>query len=113
MASNVVLLVQILDLIPEHIINNLAAKFRTKHNASKLTPRAHLATLLVSQICQVDSLRALESIMQTSCADLSNVGVDFTPSKSTIAYQNKHQDWRFFEALYHALCPPFRTAYAS
>jgi hypothetical protein len=55
------------------------------------------------QLSKVDSLRDISNGLRSATGNLSHLGIEKAPSKSSISYINKNKKADFFEDLYFAL----------
>jgi len=55
------------------------------------------------QLSKVDSLRDISNGLRSATGNLSHLGIELAPSKSTLSYINKKRKAAFFEELYFSL----------
>ena len=59
--------------------------------------------MLICHLGDCRSIRDVSNILQSTTGNLNHLGMAAAPSKSSVAYQNAHRDWRVFRDLYYSL----------
>ena len=59
--------------------------------------------MLFAYISGADLLREITQGMATQGGNLNHMGIDRTPSKSTLAYANEHRSWKFYCDMFENL----------
>lgn len=113
--SNVVVLKQILNLIPRHLIGRHARETGVDTQARRFSPTSHLAAMLFAQLSHSIGLNDVCDWLRLKCAALARFGVT-PPSRNTLSHANKTRDADFVEKLFWSVlghlqhvCPSFAT----
>jgi len=113
--SNVVVLKQILNLIPRHLIGRHARETGVDTQARRFSPSSHLAAMLFAQLSHSIGLNDVCDWLRLKCAALARFGVT-PPSRNTLSHANKTRDADFVEKLFWSVlghlqhvCPSFAT----
>jgi hypothetical protein len=64
-----------------------------------------------AQFAQCGSLREISSGLASAVGKLRHLGLDRAPSRSTLAYANKHRPWQLFQTVFHDLLDGFRSEF--
>jgi hypothetical protein len=59
--------------------------------------------MIFAQFSKSNSLREISNGLRCATGNLNHLGIRKVPSKSSISYQNKHRDWRIFQAFYYKM----------
>nr|WP_121966461.1 IS4 family transposase [Myroides sp. N17-2] len=63
----------------------------------------HLISMLFCHFSRSKSVRDISNGLRSATGNLNHLGIDKTPSKSSVSYQNKNRDHELFKAYYFAL----------
>lgn len=91
---------QVLHLIDRQIFDRLVNKHQTDKYSKGINTWTHFVSMLFMQLSKVDSLRDISTGLLSATGNLSHLGVQRAPSKSTLSYINKSRSADFFEELY-------------
>jgi len=94
---------QILQHISWDTFNTIVEKHKGNHAAKGITCRSQFITMLFAHICGADSLREICQGMAMQGGNLNHMGIDRTPSKSTLAYANEHRPWEIYRDMFESL----------
>lgn len=97
--ANVVVLKQILNLIPRHLINRHARETGVDAKARTFSVTSHLAAMLFAQLSHAIGLNDVCDWLRLKCAALARFGVT-PPSRNTLSHANKERDAAFAEKLF-------------
>jgi hypothetical protein len=111
--ANVIVLKQILNLIPRHLIGRHARETGVDAKARTFSVTSHLAAMLFAQLSHAIGLNDLCDWLRLKAPALARFGLT-PPSRNTISHANKERDALFVEKLFwstlghlqHA-CPGF------
>jgi hypothetical protein len=111
--ANVIVLKQILNHIPRHLIGRHARETGVDAKARTFSVTSHLAAMLFAQLSHAIGLNDVCDWLRLKCAALARFGVT-PPSRNTLSHANKERDALFVEKLFwstlghlqHA-CPDF------
>ncbi|MDV7390932.1 IS4 family transposase [Arthrospira platensis SPKY1] len=94
---------QITSLLDRQSFGKIARKLDTDKHSKGLGSWTHLVSMVFLHLAKVDSVRDISKGLQTSYGNLSHVGIERAPSKSSISYLNKHRNWELFKDYYFEL----------
>jgi hypothetical protein len=94
---------QILDVVPNSIINAANRKHKSNRYYKKLPLRVHLVTLLYGVFSYCNGLRELCEGMLACEGKLTHLGLDKAPARSTISDANGKRSYQVFETIYYEL----------
>jgi hypothetical protein len=111
--ANVIVLKQILNHIPRHLISRHARETGVDAKARTFSVTSHLAAMLFAQLSHAIGLNDVCDWLRLKCAALARFGVT-PPSRNALSHANKQRDALFAEKLFwstlghlqHA-CPDF------
>jgi hypothetical protein len=113
--SNVVVLKQILNLIPRHLIGRHARETGVEAKARSFSVTSHLAAMLFAQLSHAIGLNDVCDWLRLKSAALARFGLT-PPSRNTLSHANKTRDADFVEKLFWSVlghlqhaCPSFAT----
>jgi len=109
----VIVLKQILNHIPRHLISRHARETGVDAKARTFSVTSHLAAMLFAQLSHAIGLNDVCDWLRLKCAALARFGLT-PPSRNTLSHANKERDAQFVEKLFwstlghlqHA-CPDF------
>jgi len=94
---------QVLRLVDRTIFNRLVRKYETDKYSKGINTWTHFVSMLFMQLSKVDSLRDISNGLRSATGNLSHLGIELAPSKSTLSYINKNRKAVLFEELYFSL----------
>jgi hypothetical protein len=97
--SNVIVLKQLLNLIPQGMINRLAAQTGVDRQARSFSVTSHLATMLFAQLARTVGLNDVCDWLRLKAGALSRFGVT-APSRNALSHANKVRRAEFIERLF-------------
>lgn len=97
--ANVVVLKQILNLIPRHLIGRHARETGVDAKARTFSVTSHLAAMLFAQLSHAIGLNDLCDWLRLKAAALARFGVT-PPARNTLSHANKQRDAAFVEKLF-------------
>jgi len=101
--TNKPVLRQILDLIPDWILQRNINKFNADKGCHKYKTYDQLVALTFGQLCKCTTLADISAGLAVSQTFISDLKLKQNPAKSTMSDGNKNRTWRVFEALYFDL----------
>ena len=110
MTKGTTILGQMLQLIPQTLFDNLAAKYRVNKGVRKMTANAHLAVMLFAQFAGLPSLRQIEQATVALTTSQRRSGLIAT-RRSTLAEANLRIPWMFYRDLFHGLLAMVRDQF--
>ncbi len=100
---------QILDIIPEGIINKANRKHQSNRYYKKLPLRVHLVSLLYGVFSYCNGLRELCEGMLGCEGKLVHLGFDKAPPRSTLSDANTNRSYLAFETIYFELLKKYQS----
>lgn len=94
---------QILDVIPNVIINGANRKHQSNRYYKKIPLRVHLITLLYGVFSYCNGLREICEGMLACEGKLTHLGLDKAPARSTLSDANNKRSYLVFETMYFEL----------
>lgn len=105
--SNKPLLGQILDLIPDSVLNKTIETHQSDKHCHKYKTYDQLVSMMFGQLNKCHSLREIAQGISISPQFLKDIGLEQSPAKSTMSDGNAKRDWQVFEKLYFGLLEHF------
>ncbi len=99
---------QLLKQIPRDLFHGLVQKFGAERYAKGFASWTQLVAMVFSQLARADSLREICNGLACCEGKLVHVGLDRSPSRSTLAYANEHRPAEMFQELLWKLLGRFR-----
>jgi hypothetical protein len=100
---NITLFSQIIGKLDRSKFKKLVKKRNSDKHQKGFDSWTHLVSMLFCQFAKSQSLRDISYGLKSATGNLNHLGIERSPSKSTIGYQNKHRDWRLFRDYYYCL----------
>lgn len=100
---------QILDVIPNSLIQSANRKHQSNRYYKRLPLRVHLITLLYGVFSYCNGLRELCEGMLACEGKLSHLGLDKAPARSTISDANNKRSYQAFETIYYGLLKKYHS----
>lgn len=94
---------QLISIIPDTLIQQLAANHNADRYYKYFKSRDHLITMLYACFHNCTSLREVITGMEASYNKLSHLKIRYAPRRSTLSDANAQRPVAFFEDLYHQL----------
>ena len=101
--TNKPVLKQILDFVPNHILQNSVKKHQTDKGCSKYKTYDQFVALSFGQLCKCYTLSDISCGLSISQTFLKELNLTQSPAKSTMSDGNKNRNWQVFETLYNSL----------
>ncbi len=64
---------------------------------------SQLISMMFCQFSGCDSVRDISNGLNSANGNLNHLGISRAPSKSTVAYQNEHRDYKVFRDIFYEL----------
>ena len=100
---------QILDVIPNSIINAANRKHKANRYYKRLPLRIHLVSLLYGLFSYCNGLREVCEGMLACEGKLSHLGLDKAPARSTLSDANNKRSYQVFETIYYGLLAQYHS----
>lgn len=101
--NNKPLLRQIIDLIPDWILQNGIHRFDSDKGCHKYKTYDQLVALTFGQLCKCSTLADISTGLSVSQTFMSDLKLKQNPARSTMSDGNKNRHWQVFEGLYFKL----------
>lgn len=101
--SKVNLFSQIVSKLERNSFKKLVTEKKTDKHQKGFTSWTHLVSMLFCQFAKSQSIRDISNGLRSATGNLNHLGIQMSPSKSTISYQNKNRDWTLFREYYYKL----------
>ncbi|AZQ64075.1 IS4 family transposase [Flammeovirga pectinis] len=101
--SKVNLFSQIVSKHDRNSFKKLVTEKKTDKHQKGFTSWTHLVSMLFCQFVKSQSIRDISNGLRSATGNLNHLGIQMSPSKSTISYQNKNRDWTLFREYYYKL----------
>lgn len=102
--TNITLIAQTVNAV---IDKNEFSRIVREHDSDKgckvYTTWCQFVWMLICHLGDCRSIRDVSNILQSTTGNLNHLGMAAAPSKSSVAYQNAHRDWRVFRDLYYLM----------
>jgi len=99
----VTLFSQVLRLIDRNVFSRLVRKHDSDKHSKGCDSWTHFVSILFLQLADLGSLRDISTGLRSATGNLSHLGIERAPSKSTLSYRNKHRSSELFKDLYFTL----------
>lgn len=94
---------QIIDLIPDWILQNGIHRFESDKGCHKYKTYDQLVALTFGQLCKCSTLGDISTGLSVSQTFMADLKLKQNPAKSTMSDGNKNRHWQVFEWLYFKL----------
>lgn len=94
---------QMLSLIPRDKFERLVSKHSSDKHQKGINSWTHLVAMLFCHIGGAASVRDISNGLTSTTGNLSHLGVDRVPCKSSMSYSNKNRTPELFKAVYFML----------
>lgn len=101
--SKISLFGQALGLIDRELFKRIVAKYDTDKHHKGINSWTHMVSMLFMQWAGATSLRDISNGLRSATGNLSHVGIQKAPSKSSISYINQHRTFEVFRDMYFVL----------
>src|SRR5580658_4587094 len=94
---------QMLRLIPHATFQAAVQEHKAERHARGFSSWGQLVAMLFCHLGEARSLREICYGLLACEGKLIHLGVPNAPSRSTLAYANKHRPWELYETVFHQL----------
>lgn len=94
---------QVCNLIPPHLVNELAKKYGVDEQSRTFTPWSHVAALIYAQLTHAIGLNDVCDALRMNRGALTTIRGAMPPSRNNLSHANKIRDAAMAEALYWAI----------
>lgn len=107
--SQFTILSQVVGLLPRNSFKKLVSSHKTDKHNKGLNSWHHLVSMLFCHLAKADSNRDIANGLCSIMGNLSHLGMERAPCKSSISYMNKHRSWELFRDYYFDLLEHFKV----
>ena len=104
---------QLLQFLPRYEFNLCVSRYRGEHWVKKFSTYDQLLCLAYAQMAGRESLRDIETCLNSHQEKLYHVGFRGDVSRATLADANERRDWRIFQDFGHVLIRMAQQLYQS
>lgn len=101
---------QLLCQVSRDEFESLVARHGAERYSKGFSCWTQLVAMLFSQLARADSLREICNGMACCLGKLVHLGVEDSPSRSTLSYANAHRPAQLYEELFWRTCGRFRNS---
>jgi hypothetical protein len=94
---------QVLQQIDRRIFNRIVKEHDSDKYNKGINTWTHFVSMLFMQLAKVESLRDISNGLKSATGNLTHLGVQKAPSKSSLSYINLNRKAKVFEDFYFAL----------
>lgn len=94
---------QVCNLIPPHLVNNLAQEYGVDEKSRTFTPWSHVTALVYAQLTHAIGLNDVCDALRMNRGALATIRGATPPSRNNLSHANKVRDAQMAEALYWAM----------
>jgi hypothetical protein len=91
---------QLLQIFPRHEFEEEVQKTKAERHARGFASRDQFVAMLYCQLADAQSLREITGGLASCEGRLEQWGIK-APSRSTLAYANRHRPWQLFQSVYY------------
>ena len=102
MAANITLFAQAIATLPKKIIKGIINKCNSDKFCKGFDTWSQLVSMIFCQFANSTSVRDISNGLRSATGKLNHLGIREAPSKSTVAYQNRHRGSSVFREIYYA-----------
>lgn len=105
--TKITLFSQIINKLDKAIFRTLVKEKGTDKHSKGINSWTHLISMLFLQFSASNSLREVSNGLRSATGNLVHLGINRSPSKSTLSYINEKRDWSIFRDYYFKLLVHF------
>src|SRR6056297_92659 len=100
---NLSLFSQITRLMPKDLFNKIVKEYNGNKHSKGIDSWTHLVSMMFCQLGHANSVRDISNGLRSITGNISHLGCEKAPSKSSVSYVNKHRTYEIFKDFYYAL----------
>ena len=104
---------QLLDFLPAYEFQKCVSRYRGDHKVQNFSCRDQFLSMAFAQLTYRESLRDIETCLQSIGSKLYHMGFRSKVARSTLADANESRDWRIYADFAQVLIAIARPLYAS
>ena len=101
--NNKPLIRQILDLVPQEIMNRCIQEYKSDKGCSKYKTFDQFVAMSFGQLNKCSTLSDISTGIGVSEIFIRDLGLNQSPARSTMSDGNKKRSWKVYESLYYKL----------
>jgi hypothetical protein len=91
------------------MVDRLVKKHQSDKATKGINTWTHMVAMIFMQMGDMQSLRDISNGLRSATGNLSHLGINRVPCKSSISYLNKHRSYEVFKDLYFELLNKYST----
>jgi len=99
--TKITLLAQLLAYLPGEEIRKAALEAGSNKHSKGIDSWTHLVSMVFCHLSNAGSVRDISNGLRSMTGNVSHLGCQRAPSKSSISYINQHRDHKVFEQFFH------------
>lgn len=100
---------QILQLFPKSDFHKAVLDTGAERGAKGFTCWQQFVAMIFCQLGQAHSLREICGGLASSLGRIRHLGIESTPSRSTLAYANEHRPWELYQGIFYQMLDKCRS----
>lgn len=102
--ANITLIAQLVNqLVDKDAFSRIVSKYNADKGCKKFNAWSQFVWMLLCHLGDCNSIRDISNILMSTTGNINHLGMKEAPSKSSVAYQNEHRDWRVFRDYFFVL----------
>ena len=110
MKTNITLFAQIVKSLDRQLFKSQAIKHQSDKHSKGIDSWTHFVTMIFCHFSKLGSLRDITNGLRSVSGNLNHLGLQKSPSKSSLSYQNEHRNWKLFKDYYFDLLPKLSSS---
>ena len=102
-----------MDFLPAYEFQKCVSRYRGDHKVQNFSCRDQFLSMAFAQLTYRESLRDIETCLQSIGSKLYHMGIRSKVARSTLADANESRDWRIYADFAQVLIAIARPLYAS
>lgn len=103
---------QIISLLPRNSFDKLTQQYQTDKSVKGLNSWTHLVSMIFCHLGQAGSVRDISNGLRSITGNLSHLGLQRAPSKSSVSYINQNRSWELFRDYYFEVLDQIQKQYS-
>lgn len=92
------------------MFSEIVRRHKSDKYSKEINNWTHVVSMLFMQLAGANSLRDISNGLRTATGNLSHLGIEKAPSKSSMSYINKHRTHEIFMELYFKLLDQYEPS---
>jgi hypothetical protein len=109
---NISLFSQLLHLLDRNDFDRIVKKHKADKFQKGINSWTHMVSMLFCHLAKSTSVREISDGLRSAAGNLNHLGVEKSPSKSSVSYINSHRTWELFRDYYFSLLERYEPSLA-